>query len=110
MEKIQLKAFDGRRNQNFWFHFCYIADDLWKRYRDTFHVRNMDAQIKVWLEQDFDLEIECMEDVSKAKECIKKLYSEVYPEIYTPSDSDRQGWCRVWLTNKVTQLLGDCHE
>lgn len=110
MEKIQLKAFDRRRNRNLWFHFCYIPADLWSKYHYLTKANNLDAQIKVWLKQDFDLDIEYMDDIYEAKECIKKLYSETYPEVYLPGDGDRQGWTRVWLAAKITELLEGNHE
>lgn len=69
----------------------------------------MDAQIKAWIKQDFDFEIQDMEDVYKAKDLIKNLYMNKYPEIALPNDGDRQGWARVWLTEKVKNLLGDNH-
>lgn len=105
MEKIQLKAFDRRRNQNSWFHFCYIPKDLWKQYNYITKANNMDAQIKEWLKQDFGFTIEYMDDIYEAKEYIKKLYSKAYPDVYLPGEGDRQGWTRVWLTDKIKRLL-----
>ena len=105
MEKIQLKAFDRRRNQNFWFHFCYLSDDIWVKYTAKFRNTNLDAQVKAWLKQDFDFEVTTMEDVYAAKDLIKKLYAEVYPDVYLPGVGDRQGWTRVWLTEKIKKLL-----
>ena len=105
MRKIQLRLFDRRRNQNFWFHFCYIPQDLWDKYYESFKVSNMDAQIKAWIKQDFDMDITHMEDIYTAKEAIRKLYAEVYPDIYVDNQSDRQGWARVWLTGKLKNLL-----
>lgn len=105
MEKIQIRAFDRRRNQNFWFHFCYIPKELWEKYQYVFHTNNMDAQIKAWLKQDFDLDVTYMDDIYEAKERIKALYAEVYPDVYLPGEGDRQGWTRVWLTAKITKLL-----
>lgn len=110
MEKIQLKAFDGRRNQNFWFHFCYIADEVWARYTAQYPSNNMDNQVKYWLKQDFDFDVTTMEDVYYAKDLIKKLYAEVYPDVYLPGVGDRQGWTRVWLTAKINKLLEEHHE
>ena len=105
MEKIQLKAFDRRRNRNSWFHFCYIPKELWEKYNYVTKATNLDAQIKEWLKQDFSFEVEYMDDIYEAKEYIKKLYSEVYPEVYLDGEGDRQGWTRVWLTNKLKTLL-----
>ena len=105
MEKIQIKAFDRRRNQNFWFHFCYISDEVWARYQEVFPSPNMDAQVKEWLKHDFNLDVEDMEDVYKAKDCIKQIYAEAYPEVYLHGEGDRQGWTRVWLTAKINRLL-----
>ena len=103
--KIQLRAFDRRRNQNFWFHFCYLHDDIWAKYQNKFNTNNMDAQIKEWLKQDFGFEVVYMDDIYEAKEYIKKLYAEAYPEIYIDNEGDHQGWARVWLTGKINKLL-----
>ena len=105
MEKIQLKAFDGRRNQLCWFHFCYLPTEVCMPYKSKFKTINMDSLIKSWVKQDFDFEIVNMEDVYTAKELIKKLYAEMYPEVYLENAGDRQGWTRVWLTNKIKHLL-----
>ena len=105
MEKIQLKAFDRRRNQQCWFHFCYLPPEACIPYKNRFKTMNMDSLIKSWLKQDFGLDVVDMEDVYTAKEHIKKLYAEVYPEVYLENEGDRQGWTRVWLTNKIKHLL-----
>lgn len=105
MRKIQLKLFDGRRNQNFWFHFCYIPIDIWEQYQSKYKVNNMDVQIKEWLKQDFNLEVVHMTDLAKAKDCIKQLYAKTYPEVFLDTEGDRQGWARVWLTEKIKTLL-----
>lgn len=105
MEKIQIRAFDRRRNQNSWFHFCYVPKDVWERYREYSLASNLDAQVKAWLKQDFNLDIVYMDDIYEAKELIKKLYAEAYPHLYLQGDSDRQGWTRVWLTEKINKLL-----
>lgn len=105
MKKIQIKLFDGRRNQNFWFHFCYIPEDVWFKYTDRYRVNNIDSQIKAWIKQDFDFEVKHMNDLEKVKSFIKKLYAEVYPEVFLDSEGDRQGWTRVWLTEKIKHML-----
>ena len=109
MEKIQLKAFDKRRNQMFWFHFCYLPPEVWSEYK-RIAPANMDAQIKAWLKQDFDFEVKTMEDVYTAKDLIKKVYAEAYPDVYLHGVGDRQGWARVWLTGKIKKLLEEQHE
>lgn len=105
MRKIQLKLFDRRRNQNFWFHFCYIPMNLWEKYQSKFQVLNMDNHIKEWIKQDFGYDMVTMEDMVKAKNSIKSIYAEQYPDIYLDSEGDRQGWVRVWLSDKITKLL-----
>lgn len=105
MRKIQLKLFDGRRNQNFWFHFCYIPMDIWEKYQSKYKVNNMDVQIKEWIKQDFGFDVTHMIDLDKAKDCIKKKYAKAYPQVFLQADSDRQGWTRVWLTEKIKTLL-----
>lgn len=105
MKKIQIRLFDRRRNQNFWFHFCYIPEDLWTQYQEKFKILNMDLHLKVWLNEDFGITVTHMEDLSVVKECVKNKYSKEYPNIFLESESDRQGWTRVWLTEKIKQAL-----
>ena len=105
MRKIQIKAFDRRRNQNFWFHFCYLPVDLSLAYNNKFKTYNMDALIKAWLKKDFNFEVVYMEDIYEAKELIKQRYSEMYPDVFLGSEGDRQGWARVWLVEKIKILL-----
>lgn len=105
LKKVQIKLFDGRRNQNFWFHFCYISKDLWVRYTKRFKVQNIDSQVKMWIAQDFDIEITTMEDLYTVKDHIKEIYSKIYPDVYMDSVGDRQGWVRVWLTDKLKKIL-----
>jgi hypothetical protein len=105
VKKIQLRLFDGRRNQNFWFHFCYIPRELWIQCKDTLGIANLDSQVKLWINQDFGLDIVHMDDMYKVKQCIKDMYSKRYPEVFLDSDSDRQGWVRVWLTEKIKAML-----
>lgn len=105
MEKIQIKAFDRRRNQNIWVHFCYIADDIWTAYQNAFGKVNMDSQVKTWLKEEFDFEIATIEDVYKAKDLIKQVYATTYPDVYLHTEGDRQGWTRVWLTGKINNML-----
>jgi hypothetical protein len=33
------------------------------------------------------------------------MYSERYPEIFLDNEIDRQGWVRVWLTDKIKKML-----
>ena len=94
----------------FWFHFCYLPDDVWKKYREHFPNTHIDTQVKAWIYQDFNLKMLSMEDVYTAKDLIKKLYAEVYPDVYLPGClGDRQGWSRVWLTGKITSALEAQH-
>ena len=107
MKKILIRLFDRRRNQNFWFHFCYIPQDLWAQYQEKFNIMNIDLPIKEWLKEDFGIKVTHMEDLGIVKECVKNKYSKEYPDIFLESESDRQGWTRVWLTEKIRQALED---
>lgn len=65
----------------------------------------MDSQVKAWLKLDFGLDATCMDDIRAAKERIKELYAEVYPDVYLANAGDRQGWTRVWLSEKIKHML-----
>lgn len=111
MEKIMVKLFDRRRNQKIWFHFCYLPDFVWEKYHTKYPAKlNLDAEIKEWIKQDFDVEMEYVDDIYEAKERIKDKYSATYPAVFLKSESDRQGWSRVWLTEKINNLLEENNE
>lgn len=105
VRKIQIKAFDRRRNQMVWFHFCYLEDQVWEQYYNRFQAKNLDVQIRKWLRDEFGFEVVYMDDIYEAKEFIKRKYAEKYPDIYLDSEGDKQGWTRVWLTDKIQNIL-----
>jgi adenylate kinase family enzyme len=39
------------------------------------------------------------------KAAIKNLYKTKYPHIYIDSETDQQGWLRVWVTNHMESEL-----
>jgi hypothetical protein len=44
-------------------------------------------------------------DVDKLKGLIRELYRVRYPEIYTESKTDNQGWIRLWYKNHMEEAI-----
>lgn len=109
MEKIHIKAFDQLRNKNCWVHFCYVDEKLLNKFKNKLNLctRDIDSQIKTWALEEFNLKVVYYSDISKLKNKIKRKYKKLYPEIYIESESDRQGWTRVWLTDKIQGAVGE---
>lgn len=105
LDKIQVCVFDPRINQKYWFHFCYIDEEISFKFKDVIHPKKPEEYIKQWMKEDFSFELETHSDIYKAKDLIKDYYKEVYPEVYMANTGDRQGWCRVWLNYKINQFL-----
>ena len=74
-------------------------------YQDKVNCKNMDAQVKQWLLEDFNITLVTLEDLYPAKEQIKKKYAELYKDVFLESESDRQGWTRVWLSEKIRKFV-----
>lgn len=89
-----------------WVHLCYINRDLHNNYTDECeHINN--ESLSRWCKEDFgiDMEVRTTEDLDKLRSMVKGYYSQKYPDIYQESNTDHQGWFRVWVTNKMKEEL-----
>jgi hypothetical protein len=105
--KVKVKLMrDGVKS---WAHFCYVPVSL----KDTFdNVINKSGNplsifIAKWTAEDFGYGVMLNNyyDLEMLKEKIKARYKDKYPDVYLDSESDRQGWCRVWVTEHMRKEL-----
>lgn len=106
--KILLKIIDSETNTPKWIHLCYADEAIYSEYTlQNTASGYMNNVLSRWAEEDFkvNLSMESVEDVATLKSLVKELYKEKYPEVYRDSATDRQGWLRLWVNNKMKEEL-----
>jgi hypothetical protein len=106
LSKIQIKIV--RDNNPIWSHFCYVPSDIKNRFDNLVNTQNFltNYWVALWAHSEFDLfQIDTPESIQTLKETIKNKYRERYPELYVDSNTDKQGWLRVWYTENMEKEL-----
>lgn len=99
--KILVKVKD--LNSLKWIHLCYIDSDLWQEFLQDSTSEGLNQLLADWCQEDFKVQLPMATaaDIATLKELIRSHYEKQYPEIFLESKTDRQGWIRVWFTQKV---------
>ena len=104
--KILVKVSADDNNDPRWVHLCYIDKQLYEAFIENHGGIDKDFICKHCKEDfDFDLKLCTDKDLSTLRDLVKDHYSKKYPEIYLESPTDRQGWLRIWVTNKIKEEL-----
>ena len=95
-----------------WNHFCYIEESVYNAFVSIGNKGSINSIISRWCKEDFDVDNPAlsMEEIQELKDLIKSHYKEKYPEVYRDSDTDRQGWVRVWVTEHMKKEIANGKE
>lgn len=107
LQKIHLKILD-KYNQQRWVHFCYIAEDVKKRFAQHCPKMSINTKIRHWACEDFgDTLLVDENDLRLLKLLIKSKYQHKYPELVreTYNKTDRQGWLAIWVTEHLNREI-----
>lgn len=60
-----------------------------------------------WAKEDFniDLPMSTYKDIAILRELVLDKYSNAYPHLVRKTETDRQGWMRVWVSNHMERDL-----
>ena len=96
LTKLLVKTKEG------WVHLCYIESELLQKFRES-SKNPVNECITEWYKQDYkaDFKIATQEDLKTLRGMIREHYKTAYPEVVLDGNTDRQGWTRVWITNKM---------
>ncbi len=106
LQKIQVKV--NREGKDQWVHFCYVPGDIKERFDKEVNKEGMLTPhwILKWAVEDFGTDkLETWDDLERLKAQIKEKYKTEYPELYIESNTDNQGWLRVWYKNHMDKEL-----
>lgn len=101
--KLLLKVQDGDASK--WLHLCYVDTDVYVKFVSLSGgtEEQLNDTLSKWCKEEFnvDLPMATLEDLSTLRDLIKEKYRVEYPDLYRDSKTDRQGWTRIWVTEKM---------
>lgn len=109
LAKVKIKAVNDETDQFEWFHVCYVDENLYLSFLEKMGCtrREVAVYISKWVLDDFNLNLTMSHsnDILILKRLVKDFYRKSYPHLYIDSQTDRQGWIRTWMTNKMKEEL-----
>lgn len=107
--KVLLKVLNEDKDELTWEHLCYAPKDLYLTFLQRRHIeRSAFADyISAWAKEDFNIELPMTtsKDIEILKILILDKYSSIYPHLIRNSNTDRQGWIRVWISSHMEKEL-----
>ena len=107
--KFLVKVLDENRNELVWEHVCYAPRELYLTYLKRFGLERFEMAdaLSKWAKTDFnvDIPVTTEKDIRIIKELIYDKYRNIYPNIARISNTDHQGWVRVWVSYHMERDL-----
>ncbi len=107
--KILIKVVNETHDRPEWTHISYIDRDLYNKFMQEKGIETTDLNdfLSRWAKEDFNINLpmSSKNDIRVLKELVRDFYKRAHPELYIESNTDRQGWLRVWLTRKIKEEL-----
>ena len=107
--KVLIKCIDELDDNYKWMHLCYADYNLYQTFLKTMGISRKDLSVYIskWVKQDFnyDTSMSYRNDIFILRQLIRENYKIAYPELVIDSETDRQGWLRVWLTKHMKQEI-----
>ena len=91
-----------------WIHLCYVDSEVYKAFIELIGPEEyINKYLSLWCREDFgvDLNMNVLEDLNALRGLIKEHYKNSYPKVYRDSTTDRQGWTRIWVTEKMREAV-----
>ena len=109
LAKVKIKVVNDETDNFEWFHICYVDEALYLEFLHEMGCtrREVASYISKWVLNDFNLNLTMSHsnDILVMKRLVKDFYKKAYPHLYIENPTDRQGWLRTWMTNKMKEEL-----
>ena len=107
--KFLVKVLNEDIDKLSWEHLCYAPRDLYLKFLEVKGIERFQMAdfVTRWAKEDFnvDLPMTTGKDIAILRELVLDKYSNAYPHLVRKSETDRQGWMRVWVTNHMERDL-----
>lgn len=109
LDKMLIKVVNESSDRSEWTHISYVDKELYRRFMEEKGLETTDLNdvLSRWAKEDFNanLPMSSKNDILVLKHLVKDFYKRAHPELYIDSNTDRQGWMRVWLSKKIKEEL-----
>lgn len=107
--KFLVKVLNEDTDKLSWEHLCYAPRELYLRFIQTKGLERFQMAdfVSKWAKEDFniDLSMTTYKDILLLRELVLDKYSTAYPHLLRKSETDRQGWMRVWVSTHMERDL-----
>ena len=107
--KFLLKVLDENHDAVSWEHLCYAPRDLYLRFLKAKGLERfqMADYVARWANEDFNVELamSTSRDIQFLRELVLDKYKNAYPHLIRKTDTDHQGWMRVWVSFQMERDL-----
>lgn len=107
--KFLIKVLNEDTDKLSWEHVCYAPRDLYLKFLAQKGLQRFQMAdcVSRWVREDFntDLPMTTAKDINILRELVLDKYNSAYPHLVRRSETDRQGWLRVWVTNHMERDL-----
>lgn len=107
--KFLIKVLNEDSDKVSWEHICYAPRDLYIKFlcHKDLERYQMADYISKWVKEDFnlDLPMTTRKEIKILHELVADKYQNAYPHLARKSNTDRQGWMRVWVTTHMEREL-----
>ncbi len=107
--KFLVKVLNEDTDKLSWEHLCYVPRELYLKFLRVKGLERfqMADYVSKWSKEDFniDLPMTTCKDIAILRELVLDKYSSAYPHLIRKSETDRQGWMRVWASSHMERDL-----
>lgn len=107
--KFLIKVLDENTDRVSWEHICYAPRELYLRFLERKDIERfqMADYMARWAKEDFnvDLSMTTRRDILILRELVLDKYKNAYPHLIRQTNTDHQGWMRVWVSNHMERDL-----
>lgn len=107
--KFMIKVVDENRDKLVWEHLCYAPRDLYLKFIEVKGLERFEMAdyVSQWAMEDFNIELPMTtsKDIVILRQLILDKYSSAYPHLLRRSNTDHQGWVRVWVSSHMEKDL-----
>ena len=107
--KFLVKVLNEDTDKLSWEHLCYAPKELYLKFLRVKGLERFQMAdfVSSWAREDFNIElpISTYRDIAILRELVLDKYSNAYPHLLRKSETDRQGWMRVWVSTHMEKEL-----
>jgi hypothetical protein len=108
-QKVLIKVIDDETDKFSWVHICYADKRVYLAFLERLSCDRKDFAewLSKWAKEEFNVELPMTHtnDIIVLKKLIRDRFKRAHPMLFIESNTDHQGWIRIWVTRKMMEEL-----